>query len=209
MRRAGIYGIKNLTNSKWYVGQSTNVDGRIKHHIYNLKKGTHSNAHLQSSFNSDGLSSFEFHILEITLVLPLLDIKEQTWINHYHSDDPKHGYNLDSGGSLNKKHSEETKKLIGELNSWTVPSVRTRQKQSNAKLGKSSNRLGCKHTRESKLKMSRAHQGIQHSQESCNQISITLQGHTVSAVTRRKISKTRRRKFSLGLLSGTGRTVGS
>ena len=49
---AGVYKIINLHNGKWYVGStSTRLRRRFITHRRRLLKNSHSNAHLQNSFN--------------------------------------------------------------------------------------------------------------------------------------------------------------
>lgn len=106
--KIGIYGIKNLVNGKWYVGQSGNIEARKRSHYSELKNGVHCNEYFQFAFNKYGFDNFEFRILEETEE-GLLDIQENLWIKHYKSDQRDFGYNLDTGGHQNKHHSEESK----------------------------------------------------------------------------------------------------
>lgn len=39
---------------------------------------------------------------------------EREYVEKYNSNNPKHGYNSDSGGNSQRTHSEETKKKIGD-----------------------------------------------------------------------------------------------
>lgn len=63
---------------------------------------------LQRSWNKYGEENFEFSILE-GCPESQLDEKEIMYIQKYNSMDRQFGYNLDSGGSLNKHMSEESK----------------------------------------------------------------------------------------------------
>ena len=111
--KSGIYGIKNLINGKWYIGQSKNIFARRHKHFYTLKHNLHQNDHLQSSFNKYGESAFEFHIIE-EVDESMIDAREKTWILHYNSIDPAYGYNEESGGSFGKHYSEERRKKLSE-----------------------------------------------------------------------------------------------
>jgi len=110
--KTGIYGIHNVKNGKWHVGQSTNIPRRKTAHFSYLRANKHHNQHLQLSYNKYGQSSFEFMILE-EAVENMMDIRERVWINYYESTNPAKGYNLDSGGNLNKHHSAETRSKMG------------------------------------------------------------------------------------------------
>jgi group I intron endonuclease len=171
----GIYGIRNIINGKWYVGQSIDLQARKHWHFAILKRGIHCNQHLQSSFIKYGVDGFEFRILEETEE-GLLDIQERLWITHYKSNQSEFGYNLMTGGKALKRHSkesilkmslvkmgvkfsEEHCRKIGEANSRRILSKETRRKISVAHKGKSS-RWGCRHSVETRNEMSRARKGI-------------------------------------------------
>ena len=100
---SGIYVIRNLVNSKVYVGQSTNIYKRWIEHIYQIKNKTHSNKHLQNSFNKYGFNSFQFEIIEKTI--DNLDNLEITYIKKFNS--LSEGYNLTSGGNNNDHYNKK------------------------------------------------------------------------------------------------------
>lgn len=62
--KSGIYMITNLANNKKYIGQSVDVENRIRHHKSSLKHGRHENSHLQNAWNSYGADNFAFECLE-------------------------------------------------------------------------------------------------------------------------------------------------
>lgn len=113
MIKSGIYLIKNKINNKVYVGQSNNFQNRKREHFNRLKNNNHTNEHLQKSWNKYGNENFEFIVLE-ECDINYLDEREIYWINYFNSTNNKFGYNLESGGHLNKKLSEETKRKISE-----------------------------------------------------------------------------------------------
>ena len=59
----GIYCIKNTVNGKRYIGSTKNLYIRYKHHMSDLRNGTHINKYLQNSFNKYGESAFIFEII--------------------------------------------------------------------------------------------------------------------------------------------------
>ena len=111
MKTCGIYGIRNVANGKWYIGQSVNISARRIYHFSLFRQGTHRNSHLQSAFKKYGAKSFEFHILEKTTEA-MLDIRECAWIDSFRSDNQLFGYNLRTGGKSNHHSSERTRLKI-------------------------------------------------------------------------------------------------
>jgi hypothetical protein len=90
----GIYKWTNIVNNKNYIGQSINLHHRfIKYKYFN---------------------NFTFTIIKYCTIEEL-DFYEIKYINEFNSLVPN-GYNLESGGSLNKTHSEETKQKLREIN---------------------------------------------------------------------------------------------
>lgn len=123
----GIYCIENTINHKKYIGQSININARWRSHKNQLIKNVHSNAYLQNAWNKYGEENFSFKILELCDE-NLLDTRERHYISILSTLTTKNGYNLDSGGKINKHHSEETKRKISATNTGHVVSEETRKK---------------------------------------------------------------------------------
>jgi group I intron endonuclease len=91
----GIYYIKNIQNSKIYIGGSTEISRRIRDHKYRLRGNKHENISLQNDWNTYGENSFEFGILE-PCVKERINEKEEYYINHYfdllYNSSKKSGY---------------------------------------------------------------------------------------------------------------------
>ena len=113
MKVGGIYGIKNLVNGKWYIGQSVNIERRKPSHFARLKSGNHRNPYLQRAYLKHGRDNFEFQVIEIVSE-DTLDMRECFWIEFYKSTHPQYGYNLETGGNKCKHLSKETKIKISE-----------------------------------------------------------------------------------------------
>lgn len=140
-KRIGIYGIKNTSNNKIYIGKtSMNFGDRWDSHRSLLRNNKHENPYLQRAWNKYGSDSFEFIIVEECQVNEL-DDKERYWIKYY--KDLNLSYNILDGGdgfnNLGKHLSEETKRKIGEKNRI--------------------NGLGRKASAETRKKMSESHKG--------------------------------------------------
>ena len=110
--KSGIYEILNLENNKRYIGQSVNITSRWSQHRSSLRKGTHGNTYLQSSWNKYGEQAFVFRILE--LIDPnnksLLNEREDYWMDYYESLKVGGGYNFQSAiqGTFNAEwHIQE------------------------------------------------------------------------------------------------------
>ncbi|GAB1795501.1 GIY-YIG nuclease family protein [Priestia megaterium] len=109
----GIYMIKNKLNNKIYIGQSINLERRITAHIRDFNKGTHRNHYLQRAWDKYGEENFLFTILEYCET-DELDKKEMYYIKEFNSLVENHGYNLDTGGNLNRNFSKATRVKMSE-----------------------------------------------------------------------------------------------
>lgn len=109
---AGIYSILNTSNSKRYIGQSLDLSKRRFAHFTALRHGTHKNCHLQAAYNHYGSQAFRWSVLQ---VLPMattpdaLNAAECHYIALHASNNPKHGYNVESGGSTSPRASGATR----------------------------------------------------------------------------------------------------
>lgn len=115
MKKIGIYKITNTTDGKVYIGQSVNLNKRIRVHKRHLILGIHNNKHLQNAYNKYGKTSFKYDILE-ECKTEELDDKEIQYIQTYDSANRDKGYNISSGGQARHDCQEETKKKISIKN---------------------------------------------------------------------------------------------
>ena len=115
----GIYKIVNKINEKVYVGLTTNLRTRKNRHFSTLKSNKHENVHLQFSVNKYGIKNFEFEIIE-KCEKNELDEREKYWIKFYKSCDAEYGYNIDEGGSVDKKGKKISKKWKDNIKSAVV-----------------------------------------------------------------------------------------
>lgn len=76
----GIYKIENLGTGEAYVGQSQKLTKRLQQHIYDLQRGTHSNARLQESWNEHGEAEFDLSVIEYVTSANDLEGRESHWL---------------------------------------------------------------------------------------------------------------------------------
>lgn len=91
-----IYIIKNIINSKVYIGQTrTSVEQRWKEHLRHAQYGDQI---INRAMKKYGIDKFYIETLEICNV-ELLDYREMYYIDLYDSTDKSKGYNVSIGGN--------------------------------------------------------------------------------------------------------------
>lgn len=212
MSRSGIYGIKNTSNGKWYIGQTRDLSKRKYEHFYDLANSRHFNPHFQAAYDKYGKSSFEFHVIE-ECVDNVMDVRERLWIQYHKSNQSEFGYNKETGGHINKHHSLESRKKIADAGTGRHHSLESRIKMSKSCMGRRLSdetkqkislslrgnkcHFGRHHSEETKLKISKIGKGIKRSDEFKANVSAFMKGrqntlgHRHSDETKRKMSETR------------------
>ena len=173
---SGIYQIRNLTNGKRYIGQSSNVFKRWMDGKSALIRGNFNNIHLQRSWDKYGEENFSFEVL-FWCNISMLTMFEQLSFNFLdtkygcyneapfldvpfrgkkHSDLTRLRLSKMQKGQKRSPRSESTKQKIREKLLGRKHSDERRQKQSEAKLGSKNNRWGKHHSDETKRKISDA-----------------------------------------------------
>ncbi len=168
-RKSGIYCIEDLITHRKYIGQSTNMYSRQRKHICELNNGEHYNEYLQNVWTKYGAEKFDFSVLEYC-DSDLLDERECYYIDKYNTLDRSMGYNLASGGQMNKNMTTDyvrEKVRKGVKNSYNE-SLRLRRSEqlktqwsdpeTRAKLSKGGMH-GRHHTDEVKQRLSALHKG--------------------------------------------------
>jgi group I intron endonuclease len=207
-KTAGIYMIQNTVTGDDYIGSSVDISKRWIKHRYLLRLQKHFNLFLQNSWNKYGLTAFKFFVLEIT---SNLRDRELYWINQCSPtlngtividrpdpdglgfcitestrkklSDAHKGHIPANKGLPGRKHTDEEKQHLSDINKGRVFSSEWRQKISTGKIGKHRKPA----TTETRQKLSIAMMGNTHAKG---------KGHPQSTETRNKISQTRIRLFS-------------
>lgn len=111
----GIYEIYNVVNGKRYVGQSIKLKQRLQRHLNELRRGTHKNKHLQSSWNKYGEEKFCFEPIEYCDISDL-DSREDYYIGLFNCNDRERGYNIRIDNKTNRglKWSDEQREKMKE-----------------------------------------------------------------------------------------------
>lgn len=108
----GIYKITNLLTGEVYIGQSKNIEERIKQHLY------HYDSYIDYTISDIGAEYFSFEVLELCNPEDL-DSREDYYINLYKSNLYGFGYNIVRGGQHNKGESNANVKLT-ELDVYNI-----------------------------------------------------------------------------------------
>lgn len=133
---AAIYKITNLINNKVYIGRATNFLKRKNSHLCYLRKGNHSNSHLQASWDKYGEENFVFEVLEVCEKEDLGN-KEYEWVTLLKSTQTEFGYNIQIvNGNETYEISDETRIKMSNSQKGRVTSEETRRKQSEARKGR-------------------------------------------------------------------------
>lgn len=123
---SGIYGIRNVTNNKFYIGSAESLVKRLKRHYTYLKKGNHHSAKLQNSWNKHGEDCFEIILIKEYpegILREELLLVEESQIKEYNS--LENGYNM-TDICLNYVHftqSEEALENFKKARSIAVISI--------------------------------------------------------------------------------------
>jgi group I intron endonuclease len=123
---SAIYCIENLLNGKKYIGQTFDLEKRWYDHKWLLEKNNHDNEYLQHSWNKNGGDSFDFKIIEECEVSKL-DELEKYYIKLFQSRYDQNGYNLNDGGR-GENPTLETRKKMSEAKLGKVSTTRTENK---------------------------------------------------------------------------------
>lgn len=181
-----IYIHINKINNKVYIGQTSQIPQKR----WDNGKGYQTSSKFYNAILKYGWDNFEHKILFTNLSLEQANSKQQQLIQYYHSTEDQYGYNLTSGGT-NFKHSEQTKRKIGQSNHISQQGKQWSQYQrqiiSQKFKGQGNPFYGKHHTEQTKKKISQSMKGKNvgsshpfygkhHTQESLQKISQSRKG---------------------------------
>jgi group I intron endonuclease len=175
----GIYKFVNKFNGKIYIGESLDMNRRMRAYQYNYNKRT--DQRIYRAMVKYGIENFDCFIIEAFPVGTLKKIlinREKFWIAFYNSTNKEIGYNLCAHGLDNTgvKRSDEYKARMSEISKLQKP---------------------FKHTEESRRKLRESHLGKKCSNETRKRMSIAKKnnppnlGKPLSQETKRKISQSK------------------
>lgn len=170
-------------SEKVYIG----ITKRNPERRWQNGSGYLNNDYFMKAIRKYGWENFKHEILFANLTKQEAEAKEIELISQYKSDQREFGYNIQHGGSSIGKHSEETKRKIGDANKGnTIWLGRFHSVESKRKLSLKSK--GRKLTEETKKKISKAHSGKKLSAEHVEKIANSNRGKKRTSLQRAHIS---------------------
>lgn len=107
-----IYKITNLVNNKIYIGKTNNLKVRWQSHKRIAKGGKDKYKgyffHIHASIRKYGINNFKIEIIEEFNNEDECYEYETWWIDYFGSNNPKRGFNLNSGGRGSENERKET-----------------------------------------------------------------------------------------------------
>lgn len=183
----GIYKIENIKNGYVYIGQSVNIERRLKDHKRELGYNKHHNIYLQRAYNKYGESNFNFEII-CECEKEKLNELETYYCNLYRPN----VYNIGATNSAGTMSQEKRDKLS------LVHKGKSHPQSENSKIKISNSLKGRKHyhSEETRRKISETLKGKRHKEESKNKLSLARKGKTHSEETKLKMSLSHKGKTS-------------
>lgn len=114
-RESGIYRITCSANGKIYLGSASNMYGRAKEHLSDLRRGKHHAKRLQRAWDKYGEAFFSIEVVE-KCARTELRVLEQGYLDLTKAADPAHGFNASpsAGSVFGLRHSAESREKISK-----------------------------------------------------------------------------------------------
>ena len=162
-------------NGKMYVGV-TRTSPRKRWGANGIRYK--SNPYFYRAIQKYGWDNFKHEILFTNLTKDEASFAELVCVNVWDLTNPKYGYNINKGGIVGDRLSDETKQRLSDMNRGKKLSQETKDKISKATRGKNHPFYGKHHTPEAKRKISKARLGCTHdvSLETRRKLSIANKG---------------------------------
>lgn len=117
-KQSGIYSITNMLSGKQYIGQSKDLRYRFKRHLDVVNKNKKQHCfHIHNAMKKYGVENFRFDVIVYVEGKEMLDLLETRIIEAYNTLAPG-GYNLDTGGTNNRKYSSYKRKKMSNRVPW-------------------------------------------------------------------------------------------
>jgi group I intron endonuclease len=169
-----VYKITCVVNGKMYIGQTKlEIEKRFNTHLKNAEYGMHKNNLFYNAISKHGKENFTVEKIDESDTYEEILKKEIKWIAFYKSNHYKYpnvGYNSTDGGegAVGFVMPESAKQKLREINLGKKRSKEAIEKSRKKMLGNKYS-LGFKHTKETRLKMSKSRiglrKGFKHSDE--------------------------------------------
>lgn len=110
--KSGVYQIRNLNNSKRYVGSAVTIRTRWNEHRHELSTKQHHSPKLQNAWTKHSASAFVFEVLLYCDPENCL-MYEQIALDHYK---PEYNICKNAGSPIGYKHTKEAKRKMTKRN---------------------------------------------------------------------------------------------
>jgi group I intron endonuclease len=122
---SGIYALKGP--GRVYVGQSQNIEARRSRHLSDLRRGVHTNAHMQAAWSLYGAQAFSFEVIE-TCDIARLNERELFWITELKAVEKGYNKRVDPVSNRGIKYSAEIRAKVGAAIRQALASPAAREK---------------------------------------------------------------------------------